>query len=354
MAKEIRYWTSHPHKHPEFWAHKLGLDPSEFELVYDSKTPDYLIATEHIYFERLAKLDFQRLYAPHRVAFFWSGEAISPDLNVFDYAMTYDKGLALGDRVIRRPMLSIFADFKHSPLTEPCSDPKEELASKTGFCNFIYSNPSAHPRRDWLFHTLMKYKRVDALGPHLHNCDSPTSRGAGNFDELSVEMKRPYKFSIAAENASFLGYTSEKLITSLLARTIPIYWGNPDVASEFNSRAFINANELTDEELIALVRRYDEHDDLWLEMMAEPPILQDQFEQALADERRYRAFMAETFSRPHSSVLRRPEGYWPDNYRRTLFGASACQVTRQNKILKALGRETRFGRWVLRKVRQSD
>lgn len=350
MSKEIRYWTSHPHKRPEFWTLKLGLDPMTFDLVYDAKTPDYLIATEHIYFERLAKLDFQRLYAPHRVAVFWAGEAISPDLNIFDYAMTYDKGLSLGDRVIRRPVLSLFGAFEHVALNVGPENVREELKAKSGFCDFIYSNPLAHPRRDSIFHELSRYKRVDSLGPYLHNCEVKPSRGDEHFEVRSVEMKRPYKFSISAENAAFFGYTSEKIITSFLARSIPIYWGNPDVTSEFNSRAFINANGVSSKELIERVRRYNESDDLWCEMASEPPMTQTQHERALADESAYRKFMAALFLRPLSSALRRPEGYWADNYRRTLFGAAARQVTRQNKILKAFGRETRFGRWVLGKI----
>lgn len=348
--KEIRYWTSHPYKSPVYWGRCLGLSASEFSLVYDEKDPDYLIATEHIYFERLAKLDFQRLYAPQRVAFFWAGEAISPDFNLFDYAMTYDKGLSLGDRCVRRPVLSIFADFDHEPLDVPPIDPIRELNGKTGFCNFIYANPAAHPRRDQLFHEISKIKRVDSLGPHLHNCDARTSRGDARFAMKSVEMKRPYKFSIASENAAFSGYTSEKLITSFLARSIPIYWGNPDVASEFNPKAFINANRLSTEELLDVIRRYDESDELWVAMMSESPMTREQFERATAEEAAYRMFMAETFARPLTLALRRPEGYWTDNYRRTVFGASARQVTRQNRILKALGRETRLGRWVLSKV----
>lgn len=352
--KEIRYWTSHPHKRPDYWLRNLGLDASDFTLVYDAIEPDYLIVTEHIYFERLSKIDFQRLYAPHRVALFWAGEAISPDLNIFDYAMTYDKGLSLGDRCVRRPVLSIFGSFDHEPLDMPPSDSVQVLRDKTGFCNFIYSNPAAHPHRDWLFHEISKFKRVDSLGPHLHNCDTKTSRGDAHFEMKSVEMKRPYKFSISSENAVFYGYTSEKLITSFLAHSIPIYWGNPDVASEFNPKAFINANGLSSAELLETIRSYDEQDELWLQMMAESPMTQVQHERAIADEANYRAFMYETFSRPLSSALRRPEGYWTDNYRRTFFCASACQVTRKNKILKVLGRETRLGHWLLSKVHPVD
>ena len=61
-------------------------------------------------------------------------------------------------------------------------------------------------------------------------------RAQQNWMESSVEQKSYYKFTIAAENAAFPGYTSEKLMTSFQAHSIPIYWGNRDVVDEFNPR----------------------------------------------------------------------------------------------------------------------
>ena len=49
-----------------------------------------------------------------------------------------------------------------------------------------------------------------------------------------------FKFSLALENSAFAGYVTEKIMDSFLARTIPVYWGAPDVALDFNRDAFIN------------------------------------------------------------------------------------------------------------------
>ena len=38
------------------------------------------------------------------------------------------------------------------------------------------------------------------------------------------------------------GYTTEKLIQPFMAGSIPIYYGNPLVAEEFNRNAFIDCN----------------------------------------------------------------------------------------------------------------
>lgn len=45
---------------------------------------------------------------------------------------------------------------------------------------------------------------------------------------------RDFKFSINMENTRARGYTSEKIFTGLLARTVPVYFGNPDLAELVN------------------------------------------------------------------------------------------------------------------------
>lgn len=348
--KEIRYWTSHTYKKPNRWLKNLGLNPLKFSLVYDKENPDYLILTERVINERLMRNEFKRLYSPKRLVVFWADECISPDFNLCDYAMSYDKGLSYGDRVIRRPVMSIFGNFDHSPLNVPPECVDSLISYKTRFCNFIYSNPDAHPMRDKLFHFLSRYKMVDSLGPHLHNCGVPSSRGAHDFVESSIAMKRPYKFSIASENASFKGYTSEKIITSFLARSIPIYWGNPDIESEFNPKAFINANRLTFDELVDKVKEIDSDDEKWKAIVSEPPMTPEQHERWQIDELQYKSFMENVFMQPLQKALRRPEGYWLDNYRRTYFAASAKQIPGIFRLMKFFGRETVLGNWLAGKI----
>ena len=106
--KEIRYWTSHPNTSPEWWYRYLGLKPESFQLTFDPVTPDYLSATDHICTEWRAKIDFKRLYSFNRVVLFWAGECISTDMNFFDYAATYDRGMMLSDRIIKRPVVSFW------------------------------------------------------------------------------------------------------------------------------------------------------------------------------------------------------------------------------------------------------
>lgn len=323
VCKEIRYWTSHSNKSAAWWLANLGLNPKYFNFIYDPVSPDYLLATEQIYTEWRARSEFRRLYSSKRIVLFWAGECISPDMNIFDYATTFDRGMVLADRIIRRPIVMFFGAFNKEPLNVPRRVDDPILDSKVRFCNFIYTNANAHPCRDALFYSLSKYKKVDSLGRHLKNCAAIDTRDAVDFEAKSVEMKRPYKFSIAAENAAFKGYASEKMLTSYLARTVPIYWGDPCIEVEFNAKAFINTNKLDEKDLIEIVRAVDIDDDLWKEMVSQPLMTEAQHERMVEEEAQYCRFMEELFSSSLESALRKPQGFWPDNYRRTFFAAKA-------------------------------
>ena len=205
-----------------------------------------------------------------------------------------------------------------------------------------------------MFHTLSDYKRVDSLGPHLNNCGNKTSRGSGNFAQLAVQMKSPYKFSISCENACYHGYVSEKILTSFAAHSIPIYWGDPDCESEFNPKSFVNANGLSADELIDRIRELDNDPEKWKAMISEPPMLKSQMQRFESDDLRYRAFMTRLFSQPVQEAKRAPAGYWPDNYRRHFFKAPVERISMQNKILAMFGRETRLAEWLIRKIRPLD
>lgn len=314
--KPIHFWTSHPCKNPRQWISWFALDESAFEMVYDPVSPTYLFGSEHIYLSRHQFRKFLSLLEPGRVSVYFSFEAVEPDLNLFDYAVVHDCRAEIMDRLGRCPV-SVFNNFDsvYSDLLHGCYDPELALKTKSRFCSFLYSNAKAHQRRDWLFRTLSDYKRVDSLGPHLNNCNMKTSRSEKNWRQLAIEIKRPYKFDIAAENARYSGYTTEKIMSSFAANAIPIYWGNPDIAEEFNPDSFVNANGMTSEELIDKVRTIDGDDGLWCKMAAAPPMTERQIAKACEDYDSFRRWARHIFDIPAENATRRPEGTWASVYR---------------------------------------
>jgi len=59
-----------------------------------------------------------------------------------------------------------------------------------------------------------------------------------------INFIKNYKFTIAFENSTSPGYTTEKLWQPMLSGSVPVYWGNPEVDRMFNTRSFVNVHEL--------------------------------------------------------------------------------------------------------------
>ncbi|MDD2757938.1 MAG: glycosyltransferase family 10 [Patescibacteria group bacterium] len=213
---------------------------------------------------------FQHLKYDGCIKIFYTGENVHPNFNLCDYAVGYDY-LNFRDRYYRLPWylidvfyhrdelaLGIDTDFK-----ETNRFTKQDLLKKTDFCSFVYSNYLAGPARKIFFDKLSNYKKVNAGGRCLNNI--------GRRVENKLEFETKHKFSVAFENSSNFGYTTEKIVSSLAARTIPIYWGNPEIGKEFNEKRFINCHRYaTFDQVVERVKEVDNNDDLYLSIINEP------------------------------------------------------------------------------------
>lgn len=135
----------------------------------------------------------------------------------------------------------------------------------------MYSHAS--PARDKLYRILSKYKEVDILGPYPHTGqehDRFVYNENVTFYDLAVEHYQMYKFVISGENSAAPGYITEKIINAMLAKSIPIYVGAPDVSDTFNPRSFVNANDMDEAELLRLIVLLDTNDSEYFKMAMEP------------------------------------------------------------------------------------
>ena len=134
--------------------------------------------------------------------------------------------------------------------------------NKKKFCCMLISNPKAKERIRF-FHELSGYKKIDSAGKYLNNI--------GHQVENKVDFIKDYKFVISFENSSYPGYTTEKLIEPMFANSIPIYWGNPLVAKDFNTKSFVNINDFKSyDEAIKYIIELDTNEEKYLEMVAQP------------------------------------------------------------------------------------
>lgn len=212
--------------------------------------PDYLIfgcfGLEHINYDG--------------IRIFFTGEDVSPDFNFCDYAIAFDR-INFGDRYLRFPNFAYRKYIGEAARKHIFTD--EEINVKTGFCNFIYSNNNARPERADFFKKLSEYKQVDSGGRYLNNIGGPVD------DKIAFQKK--YKFSIAFENDISADYTTEKILDAFAAKTVPIYWGNPNVTLDFNPKSFINCNDYSNfDEVIERVKEIDNDPELYRSILEEP------------------------------------------------------------------------------------
>jgi hypothetical protein len=174
-----------------------------------------------------------------------------------DWAFTSDVSGA--PRHYRLPLWVAHLDV---PFAQPMIDARASLQQKTGFASIVVSN-SGGTTRNRIQQALAAHRPIASGGRFGNNVGGPVA------DKL--EFIAQFKFNIAFENSSFPGYTTEKLLDALKANTVPIYWGNPAVASDFNPGRLVNYHDFGSEQ--ALVRRVlelDEDDEAYCEVLSQP------------------------------------------------------------------------------------
>lgn len=239
----------------DFWGHFEKDDNYFYNLLSNkfdvriTNDPDFLIYSCY-------GVDHLR-YTCHRI--FYNGENQKVDWNACDFSFSFAY-IENNPRHYRLPNWIFYGD--PSELTSNKNDLEQIFSEKSRFCNMIVSNPYSK-KRIRFFEKLSEYKKVDSGGRYRNNIGSPVDN--------KREFIRKYKFTIAFENSSAPGYTTEKLFEPMLENTIPIYWGDPLVNRDFNPRSFLNYHDYgSDEALIDQIIALDQDDNRYFQMLKEP------------------------------------------------------------------------------------
>lgn len=99
------------------------------------------------------------------------------------------------------------------------------LPSLNKACLFI-SSPFNQSHRLEYVRELMKYTGIDSYGKVLHNKDLG---GPDKGTSTLMSVMADYKFVLAFENTCSPDYVTEKFFNPLLAGTVPVYLGAPNV-----------------------------------------------------------------------------------------------------------------------------
>jgi hypothetical protein len=235
------------------------------------------------------------------IRIFATGECVTPDFNVCDYALGFDH-IRFGDRYCRLPLIKLFKDA-YSTFLKPRPNPVEILKNKTGFCAYVMSNTkNSAPEREKVFNALSEYKQVDSGGKWNNNVGGPV--------EDKIAFQANYKFVLAIENYSHPGYLTEKFAQAAQSNAVPVYWGDPTIAKYFNPKAFVNCHDFDDiSALVSRVRQIDKNDDEYHHMLS-VPWFKDGLEPHELSQEMYCKFLSNILNRPQEIAYRRNMSRW--------------------------------------------
>ena len=218
--------------------------------------PDYLFYSIYPPFEHGLDARYDRC-----IKILWSPENIAPDYRACDYALSHE--YSNDPRNLRWPLYATCLASYLKSLIQPTNlDVDALLAAKTKFCNFVYSDPRPQERLKFM-KLLSGYKRVDSGGTVENNL--------GYKVVNKLKFISEYKFTIAFENASHDGYVTEKIVEPLSVHSVPIYWGSPRIADDFDPGCFINCHAHANlEEVVERIVALDHNDSLYAQYLGAP------------------------------------------------------------------------------------
>lgn len=259
--KDIKIWYVDFWKSFDFEHNKITkILKKKYNVIFDKENPDFVICS-------CFGEDFLN-YSCVRVMYL--GEAITPDFNFYDYGIGFDY-IDFGKRYIRYPYWLLDDD-----MIEMAIDRENAIRNtykEKKFCNCVVSNGcGGYSFREEFFDKLSRYIKVDSGGRYLNNLENKEPV------KNKLEFQRNYRFSLAFENSSLPGYTTEKIIDAWAAGTIPIYWGDPEVQKQFNPEAFLAVEGENDiDAVINKIIEINENEALYEKMVHQPIFTEQQY-----------------------------------------------------------------------------
>jgi hypothetical protein len=202
---------------------------------------------------------------------FYTGENQRPNFNKCDYSLTFDYDRYDG-RNFRLPLWYLYIDwFNVKTYDNPdWLIPEDYLyfeneftkKEKSKFCSIVFGSPVES--RLNAIESISRYKPLDIFGKANKSHDLPDG------EKYKLNLISNYKFSLCYENSVYPGYHTEKLLHGKVAGNIPIYYGNSTVRYDFNKKCFINANDISLDELLEKIKEIDNNDMLYKDILCQP------------------------------------------------------------------------------------
>lgn len=270
----------------DFWDSLIKTDnyfynllSTKYDVVIDEVNPDVVFYS--VDYNR--RNEHSKYLGTKSKLIFYTGESTLPNWDECDLAFTFDPDhVHLKNH--RLPLWCMYLNWFNRPYNQDRDqaylhdvdkfinkkiDPKYELQRKSLFCNFVYTQASG--KRVEFFPKLNSRSqyRVISAGRLYNNVNWSIPGRSDHIDKVTFLSK--FFLTISFENRDYLGYTTEKIIHPMFANSIPVYWGNDEVAKDFNPESFINAKDFEcDEDLIDYMQSFANDEDLFIETLKKP------------------------------------------------------------------------------------
>lgn len=202
---------------------------------------------------------------------FFTGENQRPNLNKCDYSLTFDFD-DYGGKNFRLPLWYLYIDwFKVKTYESPqwlipesylYGENEFTKKPKNKFCSIVFGKMVESRLK--AIQKISEYKKVDIFGKANQDYVLPDG------EKYKLNLISDYKFSLCYENSITPGYHTEKLLHGKIAGNVPIYYGDKTVAVDFNSKCFINAFNMSDEELNEAIKQIDSNEKIYKDINSEP------------------------------------------------------------------------------------
>jgi hypothetical protein len=172
-------------------------------------------------------------------------------LELFDIHMTYKS-----DADIWIPY--ILPDYKYKLRQKP--------VKKTNLINAFISSSFNKSKREECLTEMMSLVKVDSYGKLFNNKRIVADMGA----RTKMDIISTYKFTIAFENAIATDYVTEKFYDPLVAGSVPVYIGAPNI-DEFApaEKCYINVNSFkSTNDLVDYLMVLDKDDSMYQQYLA--------------------------------------------------------------------------------------
>jgi len=203
---------------------------------------------------------------------FFAGENVKPNFKRCDYCLTFDIDDHEGKN-FRLPLWYLYIDwFGVNTYDNPdwlipesylYGDSEFTQKKQNKFCSIVYGK-QIESRINAIKNISSNYKQVDIFGKANPDYYLPDG------EKYKLDLISNYKFSLCYENSVTPGYHTEKLLHGKIAGNIPIYYGDKSVSQDFNPNCFINAVDMSDEELVQRIVELDQSDQLYNDMVSQP------------------------------------------------------------------------------------